>query len=175
MGVMRDIQAEDDLPPLVVTSFDHLNFLVVDDDTNYLDLMGALLKSASVGGINKAQSAAAAVAILTDPQSTTNCVICDHHMEGMTGLALLQRIRAGGRAIVPRDLRFIMVSSDSNAELVRAAVQLDVNGFITKPVSKNAVLRGIHLAFGRPFQLKPVTHYSRVVLPGEAKVAAFAH
>jgi DNA-binding NarL/FixJ family response regulator len=168
MAAFRTVDSADDLPPLVVTSFNQLNFLVIDDSSVSVDLMEGVLRSVSVGEVRKAPSVFSAVGVLADPEIRTDCIICDHHMEGMTGLALLQRIRAGRNAIVPRDLRFIMVTGDTSADLVRAAVGLDVNGFISKPISVDAVLKAIHLAFGRPTRLKPAADYAKVMLPNAA-------
>ena len=165
MVAHQTIDVEDDLPPLVVTSFKDLKFLVVDDSSVSVDFMEGVLKSASVANVLRAPSVFAAVGILADPQSKIDCIICDHHMEGMTGLALLQRIRAGRNAVLARDLRFILLTGDSNTDLVHAAVALDVNGFIKKPINVSAVLKTIHLAFGRQLRLKAAADYARVVLP----------
>jgi len=165
MAAHQPVPPVDDLPPLVVTSLSNLGFLVVDDSAVSISLMEGVLQSASVGAIRTAPSVFAAVGILADPQQKTDCIICDHHMEGMTGLALLQRIRAGRNTVIPRDMCFIMLTADSSPELVRAAAALDVNGFIKKPITVSAVLKAIHLAFGRPLELKPAADYGRVALP----------
>ncbi len=156
---------DDELPPLVLTSFDELNLLLIDDDSVSLELMEGMLKSVSVGNIQKAASVFAAAGLLADQKTKIDCIVCDHHMEGMTGLALLQRIRAGKNAIVPRDLKFVIATGDTSPEVVHAAVRLDVNGFITKPLSITAVVKTIHNAFGRAGRLKPAAEYAKVVLP----------
>lgn len=156
---------DDELPPLVLTSFDELNVLLIDDDTVSLDLLEGMLQSVSVGNIQKANSVFAAAGLLADQKTRIDGIICDHHMEGMTGLALLQRIRAGRNEIVPRDLRFVIVTGDTSPEVVHTAVRLDVNGFITKPLSITAVVKTIHNAFGRPARLRPAAEYAKVVLP----------
>jgi DNA-binding NarL/FixJ family response regulator len=86
-------------------------------------------------------------------------------MDGMTGLALLQRIRAGRNTVIPRDIRFIMLTGDSSPDLVRAAAALDVNGFIKKPITVGTVIKTVHLAFGRQQQLKPAADYAKIALP----------
>ena len=156
---------DDELPPLVLTSFDELNILIIDDDTVSLDLMEGMLKSVSMGSIQKATSVFAAAGLLADQKTKIDGIICDHHMEGMTGLALLQRIRAGKNAIIPRDLKFVIATGDTSPDVVHAAVRLDVNGFITKPLSITAVVKTIHNAFGRAGRLKPAAEYVKVVLP----------
>ena len=156
---------DDELPPLVVTSFDQLNFLLIDDDAVCLDVMETMLKSVSVGSIHKASSVFADASVLANQNIKIDGIMCDHHMDGMTGLALLQRIRAGKNAIVPRDLRFILVTGDTSPELVYAAVRLDVSGFITKPMGMTPMVKTIHHAFGRATRLKPAMDYTKVALP----------
>lgn len=86
----------------------------------------------------------------------------------MTGLALLQRIRAGRNTVIARDMRFIMLTGDTSPALVQAAANLDVNGFIKKPIAVSAVMKTIHLAFGRTLQLKSATDYANIPLPAHA-------
>ena len=159
------IHDDDELPPLTVTSFSDLSFLVIDDSTISCDLIEGILGSASVGKVTKAPSVFAAAGILTGPNSKTDCIICDHHMDGMTGLAFLQRIRAGKNAIVPRDLPFILLTGDTSAELVHAARALDVSGLIKKPIGVGPVLKSIHLALGREMRLKHAAAYAAVKCP----------
>ena len=162
MAAHNVAEPPDDLPPLVVTSFKDVSFLIIDDSAVSRELMEGVLQNADVGKVRTANSVFAAAGILADPGTTTDCIICDHHMDGMTGLALLQRIRAGRNAVVPRDLKFIMLTGDSNPALVQAAARLDVNGFIKKPITVGAVMKTIHLAFGRTPRLKSALDYAKV-------------
>ena len=170
MAAHNIVEPPDDLPPLIVTSFKDVSFLVIDDSAVSVELMGGVLQSAAVGTVRKANSVFAAAGILADQQTKTACLICDHHMEGMTGLALLQRIRAGRNTVVPRDMRFIMLTGDTSPALVQAAANLDVNGFIKKPITVGAVMKTIHLAFGRTLQLKSANDYAKIPLPAHAKL-----
>lgn len=159
------IASPDDLPPLIVTSFNDVSFLVIDDSVVSCELIEGVLLNAAVGNVRKAPSVFAAAGVLADPDIKIDCIICDHHMDGMTGLALLQRIRAGRNAVVPRDLKFIMLTGDTSPALVQAAAALDVNGFIKKPITVGAVMKTIHLAFGRTLRLKPAADYAKIMLP----------
>jgi len=163
--MIPDARDDDELPPLVVRSFTDLTFMVIDDSAVSCDIIEKILGRAEVGRVTKAPSVFAAAGALTDKSAKTDCIICDHHMEGMTGLAFLQRIRAGKNAIVPRDLPFILLTGDTSTEVVHAARALDVSGLIKKPISVGPVLKSIHLAMGRVIRLKPAAAYSAVKCP----------
>ena len=57
-------------------------------------------------------------------------IICDWRMPRMTGLELLQQVRA-----VHPDMPFIMVTGNADTESVKAAGELDVSAHIRKPYS----------------------------------------
>ena len=95
---------DEELPPLVVRSFTDLSFLVIDDSAVSCDIIEKILGSAAVGKVTKAPSIFAAAGTLTAANSKIDCIICDHHIEGMTGPGFLQCIRAGKNACTARVL-----------------------------------------------------------------------
>ena len=161
----RDALPDDELPPLVVTSFDTMNFMVNDGDVGALELMQRLLRGISVQGVATARTAFSAVSSLVDQKTKTDCIICDNRLVGMTGLALLKRIRTGRNAIIPRDIRFILATDQPHQDLVEAAIRLDVNGFLTKPMNGSAILKSVQLAFSRSLRLKAIDAYGKISLP----------
>ena len=50
--------------PLILTSFDRMRFMVIDDDRTLVELVEAMLLMASVGGVVKTTSCLAAINIL---------------------------------------------------------------------------------------------------------------
>ena len=156
-----------DSEPLILTPFDRLRFLAIDDDRAILEVVDAMLRVAGVGSVIKSASCLAALNVLADQQKKIDCIICDHSMPHMTGLELLREIRAGHYSHVPRDIRFIMVTGHGQEAVVKAAVSLDVNGYIMKPVTKDALTKAIHRAFGRSPALKAPEDYSGTALPPE--------
>jgi CheY-like chemotaxis protein len=152
--------------PLIVTPFDNLRFLAVDDDRAVLELVDALLRSAGVGSVIKSVSGLGALNILADQRKRADCIICDHSMPNMTGLELLRDIRAGKYDYVPRAIHFIMITAHGQEAVVRAAISLDVSGYIVKPISKDSLTKAIHRAFGRPpLALKTSDVYAGVAMP----------
>jgi len=151
--------------PLILTPFDRLRILAIDDDRALLELIDAFLRMAGVGSVIKSVSCLAALNILADQTKKIDCIVCDQSMPNMTGVELLREIRAGHYSHVRRDIPFIMVTSHGQEDVVRAAVNLDVSGYIRKPVSKDALVKAIHRAFGRTLALKAPEDYGGVALP----------
>lgn len=159
--------------PLLVTAFDNLRFLVVDDDRAILELVDAMLRMAGAGSVIKTVSALAALNVLADQQRRCDCIVCDQSMHTMTGLELLKDIRIGKYSYIPRDMAFIMLTSSGDESVVRGAIELDVNSYIMKPVSKDSLVKAVHRAFGRSIILKAPEDYGAVNIPtdGEDEVA----
>lgn len=151
--------------PLVVTAFDRLRFVVIDDDRAILQIVEAFLATASVGGVIPAISCFTALNLLADKTKKVDCIICDHSMPTMTGLSLLQEIRGGKHPNIPRNMPFIMLTSSGQEDVVRAAIALDVHGYVKKPVSKDTLVKSIHRAFNRQLVLKQPDHYLTYALP----------
>ena len=56
-------------------------------------------------------------------------------MKPINGLQLLQGIRLGVNAKIPREQPFIMLTGHSETDVVKAAISLDVQGYVVKPVA----------------------------------------
>lgn len=142
-----------------------LSFIVVDDEVAILNLIAAMLVNAGVKKVHKCKSAQEAQNILTDPNVSIECVVSDHGMQPVTGLELLQKIRAGNNLGVSRNLRFVMLTGHGDEEVVRTALALDVDAYIMKPVSQGGLISSIERAFARKRMLKSGPDYGAVVLP----------
>jgi DNA-binding NarL/FixJ family response regulator len=151
--------------PLVVTAFDRLRFVVIDDDRAILQIVEAFLTSAQVGGVIPAISCFTALNLLADKTKKVDCIVCDHSMPTMTGLSLLQEIRGGKHPNIPRSMPFIMLTSSGQEAVVRAAIALDVHGYVKKPVTKDLLVKAIHRAFNRQLVLKQPEEYQALQLP----------
>jgi len=88
-------------------------------------------------------------------------VITDIQMEHGNGLALLKSIRMGEDNI-RRDIPVIVVTDFSYKSNVIKALQLNCNGFVSKPVNGEILARKISDALNTPFELKTVDEYARV-------------
>ncbi len=153
-----------ELPPLVVTSMNHLDFLVIEDNISELRLMQSILTKTGANDIIAVTSAASAARVLATRHKKIDCIICDHRMDDISGIELLQRIRAGRNPFIPRDIRFIMMTGYGNESLVESAKELDISGFVLKPAEMGNVMKAVQLAFSKKLRLKSPRDYESITL-----------
>ena len=106
----------------------NMNVLIVDDYKTMLRIVRNLLKQIDFHNVEEATDGAEALARLRAGQF--GLVISDWNMQPMTGLQLLQEVRADARL---KHLPFIMVTAESKTENVIAAKQAGVSNYIVKP------------------------------------------
>jgi two-component system response regulator FixJ len=104
---------------------------VVDDDHAVRESLRFLLEVAGKTVV----AFASATDFLTSECRQIACLILDHHMPGMTGLDLVEQLRAGGSAIPV----MLITGSKSHAMLARAAA-LGVGKVLEKPVDEVELL-----------------------------------
>ncbi|MBT4890590.1 MAG: response regulator [Rhodospirillales bacterium] len=91
-------------------------------------------------------------------------IISDFNMPRMHGLQLLQAVRTGEQNI-RRDMPFAMLTGYSEKFLVHNAMALDVNAFLIKPVSKQALEKRLHQMFKQidsDNKIKPADSYKQI-------------
>lgn len=105
-----------------------MNVLIVDDYKTMLRIIRNLLKQIEFNNVEEASDGAEALSKLRG--GNFGLVISDWNMAPMTGLQLLQKVRADIRLrLVP----FIMITAESKTENVVAARQAGVSNYIVKP------------------------------------------
>ena len=102
--------------------------LIVDDYKTMLRIIRNLLKQLGFHNVDEATDGAAALQKLRDKDY--GLIISDWNMEPMSGLQLLEEVRADGRL---KELPFIMITAESKTENVVAAKQAGVSNYIVKP------------------------------------------
>jgi two-component system chemotaxis response regulator CheY len=105
-----------------------MNILVVDDYKTMLRIIRNLLKQIDFNNVDDATDGGEALAKLRS--GNFGLIISDWNMEPMSGLQLLQEVRADARL---KNIPFIMVTAESKAENVVAAKQAGVSNYIVKP------------------------------------------
>ena len=108
----------------------NLRVLVVDDFSTMRRIMRNLLIELGFSGplIQEAEDGNAALAVLK--ASAFDLVVTDWNMPNMSGIELLQAIRAEpALAAMP----VLMVTAENNREQIIAAAKAGVNGYIVKP------------------------------------------
>ena len=102
--------------------------LIVDDYKTMLRIVRNLLKQISFHNVDEASDGAGALEKLRSGEF--GLVISDWNMSPMTGLELLQEVRADPKL---RATPFIMITAESKTENVIAAKQAGVSNYIVKP------------------------------------------
>ena len=105
-----------------------MNVLIVDDYKTMLRIIRNLLKQIDFNNVEEASDGAEALSKLRS--NTFGLVISDWNMQPMTGLQLLQEVRADTRL---KSIPFIMITAESKMENLIAAKQAGVSNYIVKP------------------------------------------
>ena len=113
-----------------------MNVLIVDDYKTMLRIIRNLLKQIDFENVEEASDGNEAFSKLQ--AGNFGLVISDWNMEPMTGLELLQQVRADAKL---KSTPFIMVTAESKTENVIAAKQAGVSNYIVKPFNAET-LRG---------------------------------
>jgi two-component system chemotaxis response regulator CheY len=120
-----------------------MNVLIVDDYKTMLRIIRNLLKQIDINNVEEATDGAEALAKLR--AGSFGLVISDWNMLPMTGLQLLQEVRADARL---KAMPFIMITAESKAENVVAAKQAGVSNYIVKPFNAETLREKITKVLG---------------------------
>ncbi len=118
--------------------------LIVDDYKTMLRIVRNLLKQISFHNVDEASDGSSALEKLRTGEF--GLVISDWNMAPMTGLELLQEVRADPRL---RPMPFIMITAESKTENVIAAKQAGVSNYIVKPFNAETLQAKIEKVLGR--------------------------
>ncbi|MCP5144854.1 MAG: chemotaxis response regulator CheY [Gammaproteobacteria bacterium] len=108
----------------------NMKILVVDDFSTMRRIMKGLLEELGFTNITEAEDGAQAFSKIK--AGSFDFVITDWNMPNMTGLELLQAIRAEDAV---KDLPVLMVTAEQKRDQILAAAEAKVNGYIVKPFS----------------------------------------
>ena len=120
-----------------------INVLIVDDYKTMLRIIRNLLKQINFNNVEEASDGSEALNKLRSGQF--GLVISDWNMEPMTGLQLLQEVRADARL---KATPFIMVTAESKAENIVAAKSAGVSNYIVKPFNAETLQSKIEKVLG---------------------------
>ena len=120
-----------------------MNVLIVDDYKTMLRIIRNLLKQIDFNNVEEATDGSEALAKLRS--GSFGLVISDWNMQPMTGLHLLQEVRADDRLC---STPFIMITAESKVENVVAAKQAGVSNYIVKPFNAETLREKIDKVLG---------------------------
>lgn len=105
-----------------------MNVLVVDDYKSMIRIVRGLLNQLGFMNVDEAADGVTALKMIRD--KSYGLVLSDWNMQPMTGLELLQQVRADAAT---KAVPFVMVTAEAKAENVVAARQAGVNNYVIKP------------------------------------------
>jgi CheY-like chemotaxis protein len=149
------------------TDIQALNFLIVDDDDNFLAVLAAVLRALGASRIMTARTGSDALTKLAASKRPVDCVLCDLKMPSGNGLQLLKAIRTGKVKAVRPDICFIFITAAADSEFIQIAAQLDVNGYVVKPVTREKMLPAIVRGRSKAFAID-IKQYETIVVPDDA-------
>ena len=120
-----------------------MNVLIVDDYKTMLRIIRNLLKQIDFNNVEEASDGGEALGKLR--AGAFGLVISDWNMLPMTGLQLLQEVRADSRL---KSTPFIMITAESKTENVVAAKQAGVSNYIVKPFNAETLRDKIEKVLG---------------------------
>ncbi|MEQ8319806.1 MAG: response regulator [Rhodospirillales bacterium] len=120
-----------------------MRVLAVDDYQTMLRIISNLLQQLGFRNIDTASSGDEALDKINSNQY--GLIISDWNMEPMTGLQLLQNVRAKDET---KAIPFIMVTAESKTENVVMARQAGVSNYIVKPFNAETLKQKISSVLG---------------------------
>lgn len=120
----------------------NMKILVVDDFSTMRRIIKNLLKQLGYSNVDEAEDGSQALTRLKSEKY--EFIVSDWNMPNMTGLELLQAVRADGSL---KDIKFLMVTAEALQENVIAAVQAGVNNYIVKPFTADTLKEKIDKIF----------------------------
>lgn len=113
-----------------------IRVLIVDDQDTVLEILRGILRKLGFRHVEMAKDGAQALDMMRSTIDPYGLVISDWNMQPMSGLQLLQAVRAD-KDLAPTP--FIMITGENTKDRVIAAMEAGVSSYIMKPFSPDAV------------------------------------
>lgn len=140
--------------------------LVVDDEDFSRSMVVRMARKLDALQIREARNGSEALGILRR-YGATDVVVCDFDMPVMNGLELLRSIRTGS-AGDERHMPFAMLTGHSDADLVSAAIRLDVNAFLIKPITLDVLSQRLARILVEEHEIGVPGQYQSIEIPTRA-------
>lgn len=119
-------------------NFRGLRAIVVEDNKVNQKIIRRIMSHMGCEKVEAALNGDDALTVMLSASHGFDIIISDYEMPVMNGLQLLKEIRVGSRGI-SRDIPFVMLTGHSDRFIVGTAFSLDVDSFVVKPVTPNAL------------------------------------
>lgn len=139
-------------------------FLVVDFDEKCLNTIKRYLVMDGAKSVLTTDLVQDALHKIQTGYPPVDCIICAEDISPFTGVEFLKDLRTGRHGDSPyiRGIKFVMLTAHREADLVLAVKNLDVDGYIVKPIDYNSFRPHIHDALSRQHKIKSPSEYMKV-------------
>ena len=135
--------------------------LVADDEPFNLSIVVRMMRELGCVDLLSAASGTEALVWMDGHRQAPEIALLDFNMPGNNGLQILKQVRTG-RLPVPREMRILLLTGSSDFGLVGAAMALDVDAFIIKPVSLLAMAQRLEKVFSTRPDIKDKAEYEKI-------------
>ncbi len=142
--------------------------VVADDEPFNLSIVVRMMRELGCQEIVSAGSGSEALVALDAAAKAPDLAIIDFNMPGSNGLQILKRLRTGDLPVA-RETKLVMLTGSSDFGLVGAAMALDVDAFVVKPVSLQAMAARLDKVLSQRSEIKEPADYAKIDIEGVAK------
>lgn len=121
-----------------------MRFLVVDDMSTMRRIIRSLLRDIGFTNVEEAENGAEALRKLN--AGNFDFVVSDWNMPVMTGLELLEAIRASDSL---KSLPVLLVTAEAKRDYIVAAAKAGCNGYVIKPFTAAILEEKLNMIFAR--------------------------
>ena len=132
-----------------IADLNSLTILVIDDEPFIRKLIGRMLSQLGVKDVIEAEDGADGLEQIRQSRKNIDLVICDMQMPNIDGFEFVRQLRAAKHLPHP-DMPVLILTGHSDADNLHDAVNLGIQGFLTKPVSKINLEKRITSALTSP-------------------------
>lgn len=111
----------------------HVTVLAVDDDPDFLQLQKKILDRLGVRNVINDTNVADAIGHLNEDEGFINVILLDLNMPERDGISFLKKLRKNGNDRIA-SLPVIVVSAEAIDDFEDGLTELDISGFLRKPV-----------------------------------------
>ena len=121
----------------------NMEVLIVDDFATMRRILKNILTQIGFSNLYEATDGKHALKVLKNQK--IDLIMCDWNMPEMTGLDLLNAVRADDEL---KSIPFVMVTAEAQKENIIQAVQAGVNNYVVKPFTPETITQKLEKVFG---------------------------
>jgi CheY-like chemotaxis protein len=135
------------------SSYSNLQALIVDDFESFRITLSKMLQEFGIGTVDSSPSSADALRYCN--AKVYDIILCDQNLgKGKTGQQILEVLRH--QPNINSDSLFVLVSAESNKNIIMAAYDYEPDAYLTKPITGQALAQRLERLFKQRLALAPI-------------------